>query len=228
MKKKAIPSDSASSGSPSAILPFKARKKGATAKSPQHEDPSWAVLETQIGGRKGFLDAALASVSPKAAILAELLLDPAQQRTGTKALAKKAGLTMPEIVDLYRDRKWLETTLILHSKLPTIVEGAADDASPKMIPCPDCKGTSKAENGDDCWVCIGTGQIRRAGDKDKLSFVGEATGMTGKRGPLIQTNIQLNTLPQQENSFESLMRKATVNVQAKQIEGVKDAEIVDK
>jgi hypothetical protein len=227
VRKKASPEGSESTKVAPASSPK--RKKRATTLAPQHEDPAWQVLDEKLGGRVGLQLVAASSSNPKAAILAELLLDPAWRNAGTKALAKKAGLSMPEIVDLYRDKQWLETTLILHEKLPQIIDGATDDAKPRMVPCEECKGTSKDEKGADCWVCGGWGEIRRAGDKDKLAFVGEAVGMTGKRSPVVQVNTQINNQgPNQPQSFDELMRKATVRVEKPALPPAIDVEVEDK
>lgn len=201
------------------------RKKGVTALSPQRDDPMWSIIDQKIGGRKGLLEAALASPNPKAALLAELCLDKAFSSAGTKALAKKAGLEADEVVDLYRNRKWLEATMALHEQLPDIIGGAADDAKPKLVPCVECKGKGKIkrpdkEDWESCWVCGGFGEIRKSGDKDKLRFIGDAVGMTGKSGPAIQNNIQVNG-GVVGTSFEDMVRRSSIQVnRPKQIEVV--------
>ena len=224
MRKKTAPGTEGTSSEQSNSL--KVRKKKDTALSRESEDPAWQTLTEKIGGRDGLLKAAVASQNPKAAVLAELLLDPAFKNSGTKKLAQRAGLTMPEIVDLYRDKQWLETTLILHEKLPAIIDGATDDAKPKMVPCEECKASGKSETGDKCWVCGGWGEVRRPGDKDKLNFVGEAVGMTGKKGPFVQVNTQVNANgPQLTHSFDDLVRKATITInKQKQVEGEAEEE----
>lgn len=198
------------------------RKKKATALSRQSADPLWKVLDAKIGGRQGLLEAALASTHPKAPILAELCLDAAFKRSGTKDLAKKAGMGADDLVDLYRNKKWLEATLALHDKLPEVMAGAAEDAAPSEVPCDECHGSGadpKGPGGAACWVCGGKGRIRKPGDKDKLQFVGEAVGMTGKKGPLIQNNIQNVVQGGAGVSFEEMMRRATVKVERKEVEG---------
>src|SRR5207247_1366485 len=120
-----------------------------------------------------------------------------------------------EVVDLFRDRRWLEATLELHDRLPEVIEGAVTDAAPSFVPCDECKG----QDSEHCWQCRGAGQIRRPGDERKLAFVGEAVGMTSKRGPAVQINQQFNAGQVQANSFENLMRRAVVKVNSKQIEG---------
>lgn len=198
------------------------RKKRDTSPARESEDPAWKTVIERIGGREGLLKAAASSQNPKATILAELLLDPAFKSTGTKKLAQKAGLSMPEVVDLYRDLQWLKTTMILHERLPEIVEGATEDAKPQLRPCEECKGSGLAESGDKCWICRGSGEIRRPGDKDKLRFVGEAAGMVGKPGPAVQNNIQVvNQAPQLGNSFDDLVRKATITVNRPKLVEVK-------
>jgi hypothetical protein len=193
------------------------RKKKATALSPERMDPLWKMLNEKMGGRDGLLAAAIASQNPKAKDLAALILDSAHKTWGTKALAKKAGLTAPEIVDMFRDRKWLEATLALHDELPDIVRDAATDAKASYIPCDACRGKGvnweKGEGGEECYVCQGKRVIRKPGDKDKLKFVGEAAGMVGKAEPQTQVNVQVNNQTQTASvSFEDLLRKATIAV----------------
>lgn len=206
-------------------MPNQKRKKGVTALSEQRKDPTWQALDGRIGGRDGLLQAALVSADPKAATLAELLLDPKFKSAGTKALAKRAGLSAAEIVDIYRNRKWLEATLALHDNLPVIVEGAAKDAAPSEIPCDECKASGTSETGDHCWVCRGKGTVRKPGDRDKLRFIGEATGMVKGGGQTVNVNTQINTAVNSGgNSFEDLLRRATIQPK-RQIEA-KEAEVV--
>jgi len=177
------------------------------------------------------LELALTSANPKAAILAELCLDRAFSRSGTKDLARKAGMTADEVVDMYRNKKWLEATLALHDKLPDILSGAAQDAAPRMAPCEECKGTTKDEKGNDCWVCGGWGEVRKSGDKDKLNFVGEAAGIIKRGGPAVQiNNNQLNVSQSGSESFEALMRRATISAkrQIEEPKDVKEAEIISE
>lgn len=202
-------------------------KRGVTALSPEHLDPLWQSLNEKLGGREGLLEAALASSNPKAGDLVALLLDAAHKSWGTKKLAKKAGLEATDIVDMFRDKKWLETTLVLHEQLPDIMQGATEDAKPSFVPCELCKGKKINAEGEPCYSCKGKGEIRKAGDKDKLSFVGEAVGLTGKRGPLVQFNQQINNQGQGSN-FEDLLKKATISFnKPRQIEAV-DAEVIDE
>lgn len=208
------------------------RKRRETALSRESEDRGWQAVITRIGGREGLLRAAIASAGPnggeKAAMLAELLLDPAFKQYGTKKLAQRAGLSLPEIVDLFRNKQWLESTIALHEKLPEIVGGAAEDAAPGEEPCAECKTKGKNEKGEDCWICGGHGYVRRPGDQKKLDFIGEAAGMTAKGGPVFQNNLQIvNNGGQVGRSFEDLVRKATVNVKPRQQLAAPEAEIVE-
>lgn len=200
----------------------------ATAKSPQSLDPLWQLLDEKIGGREGFLAAALASNNPKAKQLVEHLLDKNHRHTGTKRLAEKAGLSAPEIVDMFRDRQWLEATLVLHEELPAIIRDTAQDARAQLVPCPDCNGIGSTAEATKCLPCRGTGEIRKAGDKDKLAFVGEAVGMIRKREPLVQVNTQINNQGRAESqSFDDLMRRATIVQARPQLTEAKEAEIVE-
>jgi hypothetical protein len=191
-------------------------RKRITALSPQRDDGLWQMLDAKIGGRAGLLELAMASKDPKASILAEICLDGAFSRSGTKDLARKAGMGTDDIVELYRNKKKLEAMMELHAELPAVIKGAVEDAAPSMVPCEACRAKGIDEAGQVCWVCGGKKTTRQAGDKDKLQFVGKAAGMIDKGGPLIQNNIQVNNQGSQD-SFESMMRKATVRIERKQV-----------
>lgn len=202
-------------------------KKSDTLAVDQHKDALWQLLDSRIGGKEGFLALTMASSDPRARDLAEMLCDPAFSRWGTKALARKAGLSASEIVDMYRDAKKLEAILSLHEDLPEVLRDAVIDARAAKVPCPACKAKKVDENGEECYQCSGTGQIRKPGDKDKLNFVGKAAELIDNKVPLIQNNLQVNNNTMQGgNSFEDLMRKAVLVVPKKEIEGVKEAEVV--
>lgn len=190
----------------------------------EREDAGWKTLMSRIGGKDGLLSASMVSQNPKALQLAELLSDPAFAKCGTKDLARKAGLTAAEVVDIFRDERMMETILVLHDGLPEVVQGAMDDAKPKMEPCAECKGSGLAENGDTCWICRGKGEVRKPGDRDKLQFVGTASKLIEKGGQTINfgNQVVLNQTPI-SSSFEEMVRRATVNSMPKKaIEGVID------
>lgn len=195
--------DLAPSGKPSGAV--RRRRKKDMSPMRQASDPLWKILDSKIGGRDGLLASALASSNPKAAELTAMLLDKAYRRHGTKILAQKAGLSASEVVDMFRDRKWLEAALTLHEQLPAIVADAAEDARASMVPCSECKAQPQTPP---CYVCKGKGEVRRPGDKDKLKFVGEATGMVKRDQPSMQTNVQVNVSG--GASFEDLMKRATL------------------
>ena len=182
-------------------------------------DTIWKLMELKLGGKSGMAEAALASDNPKAHIFAEMILDSAFKDTTTKGLAKKAGLNYAEVAELFTGKRKLETAIVLHDRLPEVVAGAVEDSMPSYIPCSDCKGKGTTDGGT-CWVCRGAGEIRKPGDKDKLSFVGQATKLIEKGAPVFNQNQQFNINNQtvQSSSFEELMRKASVD-HKKVIEG---------
>lgn len=173
-----------------------------------------------MGGRQGMLEAALASSNPKAQSLAELLGDKAHKDSGTMILAKKAGLSLAEAAEMFCDKQWLLTRMSLHENLPEIVADAAVDAKASFQPCEECKG---AVSSPPCYVCGGSGKVRKPGDDKKLRFIGEAVGLVGKPD---QTNVntQVNVaMTSHGQSFEDLMRAASVTtVQKRAIEGIKE------
>lgn len=184
----------------------------------------WKGVLERMGGRDGIRDAALASQNPKAVILADLLGDRSYAHHTVDTLAKKSGLNRADVVAIFQERQSLLTTISIYESLPEIVADAATDAKASYLPCEECKGVVQTPP---CYACGGSGKVRKPGDKEKLAFIGEAAGIVGKKGPLVQVNTQINNSSGAGKSFEELMRAASVNeTPRKAIDGVKEAEIV--
>lgn len=183
------------------------RPTAAPIKRPR-KDLLWTLITKSIGGRDGFVAAAALSSNPKADDLLNLLADPAYSTWGVKKLAKKAGLKPAEIIDMFREQKWLQTTIAIHQELPEIIRDAVQDARASSVPCPDCLGMGLKKDGIKCKMC-NEGRVRKPGDNAKLAFVGEAAGITGKKGPLVQVNQQFNQTGLGEESFNELMRRSS-------------------
>lgn len=185
----------------------------------QKRDVLWTMITKSLGGREGLAAAAALSANPKCEILLSLLADPVYSRWGIKRLAAKVGLRPSELLDLFRDRKWIETTLAIHEELPEVVRDAVKDARASTIPCSDCQGTGRKKDETPCKMCD-NGRVRKPGDNAKLAFIGEAAGITGKKGPMFQFNQQINNPTTPEASFEDLMRRSNPRqvIQSRRVE----------
>lgn len=188
---------------------------------------SWEFLEDRLGGKEGVLEAALGSQSDKAKMLTEMILDKAYSGWSVQAMAKRAGMSIAEFADLFRDTKWLETLVALHDELPEIARDAAIDARSARVMCPRCGGTKIFEKSE-CNFCDVDGSVRKSGDKDARNWVGEAVGLVKKGGPAVQTNIQVNNLPAQTTSFEELMKRASKAMEIRQLPPIIDVESEDE
>ena len=178
--------------------------------------------------------AVLFSPDEKAELLAQSLFDPDFAKATFARLCHRAGYTLGEVVDLIRNYKINQVVMTALDRAPSIMEGAAEDASPTTDTCPRCDGLKKVlttipwEKDADgepktvvrkCPKCEGSGKIRKKGDRHARTAVFEAAGVAGKQGPAIVQNVQVNT---GGPSLESVIGKAeeAITVNAEEVEEV--------
>ena len=120
--------------------------------------------------------------SAKAEKLLMLLSDPQLSRVTLAKLAVQSGLSTAELTLFFNNSRKQEGIVRMSQKLPDIMEGTAEDALPKVIPCAKCGGEGKVKDNI-CRNCHGEGSIRVSGDIEKTKLIFDAVGLTGKRGP---------------------------------------------
>lgn len=193
------------------------------------QDPMWATQEKddaafqrfgqQIQGRKGLK--ALASYSaenPKVAKLLELIDDPRYRTYGIKALARRVGLGYPELVNLFRNKKFSLMFMEFFDAAPDIARDTANAAKAKVDICPACTGfkTLRRVGSMDgkevieeipCPKCEGTGTIIVGGDKDARRDILKAIGVH-KDGPMVEVNNNTQINVEGVDDFEELMKSS--------------------
>lgn len=123
------------------------------------------------------------------------------QKCSLATLAAMCELSYSELLKAITSARVSEGVLRMGQHLPKMMEDAVIDAQASATPCKVCKGTGqiihlrKRKKGDatipyvDCWNCGATGQIRVAGDKDARSLVFESIGLTNRKSPLFNINL---------------------------------------
>jgi hypothetical protein len=125
----------------------------------------------------------------------EMLRSPAYADKSIKQLYRKVGLTMFDVVEVFRKYGWARAIVKGAQGAPKVMEGAVEDALPKTEGCPQCNGKGwifdidkdKKEVTLDCPKCRAKGTIRIAGDKESKKAVFESIGVL--KPP--QTNIAI-------------------------------------
>lgn len=144
--------------------------------------------------------------------LAELLLspDPKIVRCSLRTLAIRVGLTYMDVVDGFRRAKIGEGLMRMYQHVPDVLEHTATDAKTTIRACNVCRGLGSVKKGRMCEKCSGTGQLVKKGDADDRKLIFEAAGLTGKRGPLIaqQFNIQGDTVEKTITDAHALLNPA--------------------
>src|SRR4051812_4030631 len=135
----------------------------------ERDDPAYTKFAEIVGGKEGLRELTAWSENPKAQKLFQLIDDGRFKTYGIKALAKRCGMTLPELCNLFREKHFLDTYLTFFGGVTEIAKGAVEDAKPSSGVCPMCGGNTFVKRGDEqapCPKCGATGRIRIAGDKE--------------------------------------------------------------
>lgn len=160
------------------------------------------------------------SADPKAIQLLEMLYDPGNSRLSFATLCAKVGLSLTEVLSLFRQFKIDEAMFRMLYHVPAVIEDVSVDAKSTQEVCPRCDGfkrlqvATEDDEGNvtvserDCPKCKGLGEIRKPGDKDARALVFETAGLTGKRGPLIAQQFNINNAGDDFTRLVSVTEKA--------------------
>jgi hypothetical protein len=142
---------------------------GGKRRSPPRKDPSFRLLEAEIGLQELMAVLAL-SGEPRALSLLDLLSDPAYSRHTLASLCKRVGLSFIRIFDIYRRAQINRGTILMASHLPGIMEDIAIDSLTRSVTCHGCAGSGRASinavRSSDaiCAACGGSGIMCIPGD----------------------------------------------------------------
>lgn len=197
--------------------------------TPERDDPAYTKFAQLVGGKEGLAELISWSENPKARKLLEFLESDKYKTYGIKALARRCGMTLPELCNLFREKHFLEAFITFFQGVPQIAKGVVEDATPSTNICPVCTGfkTIKWNNVEvECPQCSGTGRIRVKGDKEARRDVFKAVGLIKDTPSVINQQIG-NVTVEGLDSFEELMKVAAKT--AKKVdneEEVQEAEVI--
>lgn len=193
----------------------------------ERDDPAYKTFADFVGGKEGLHELAAWSENPKAQKLFQLLDDNKFKTYGIKALAKRCGMTLPELCNLFRERGFLISYLTFFAGVPNIVQGAVDDASPSQDVCPICTGAGSVKRDGYqviCPKCKGSGEVRVRGDKEARRDVFKAVGLLKDSPAIVNNNVTVEGV----DNFEEVLKKANKTAKAiNEQEEIPEAEIID-
>ena len=180
-------------------------------KSPARKDNVGRRVFESIG-RNAMLDTLTAAQDPRAQHLLELMMDPQYRNFTFPKLCERSGLSVTQVLDLFRKYK-LDLGMIEMSKqVPRIMRDVARDAQSTMAYCRRCDGTGEVPDGDTervCPACKGAGEVRITGNEKARQLVFEAFHLTGKRGgPLVAQQFNLKQDRKGTETLEDLITVA--------------------
>lgn len=152
----------------------------------------------EMGTKEALMMALRASSSPKAQRFLTMLADPKKSRWTIPTIARKSGLDLMEMAEIFRSRYASAALMNYFKGLPRLSADIIEDAYSTKAICPDCNGLGRF-NPDPanerakklkCPRCQGSGEVRRAGDSDARKLVAEATGqIKSKSGINVSVNV---------------------------------------
>lgn len=201
---------------------------------PERDDPAYTKFSELVGGKAGLRELASWSENPKAAKLCQVMDGDLYKTYGIKALAKRCGMTLPELCNLFREKHFLETFITFFQGVPGIAKGAVDDATPSTDICPICAGSGHAKRDGyqvKCLKCKGSGEIRVSGDKEARRDVFKAVGLL-KDSPQVVNQQIGNVTVEGVDNFEDLMKSAVktakkIERNVQEVQEVQDAEVIE-
>jgi len=171
------------------------------------------AFEEAVGGREQVVEIlGSAKLDQRQQFFVELLTDPARERDSISAVARDAGLTVVQAVEVLRSAAHARSTALGLVRLATAVPAVADDLAAKSvdakIECPQCFGAGYVTDGVTCAACNGKGLIFRGSDLDRQKIVLESTGIL-KKGPGMNVNVNQQVGIMQPGNFFSKYVKAS-------------------
>jgi hypothetical protein len=128
-----------------------------------------------------------------------LLLSPSRpiQRRSLAKLAQMCELSYAELLRAIAQARVSEGILKMSEKMPEVMSSVATNACNHDIVCPDCRGTGdvpdkrKGKRGEyrPCMNCNASGRVLEKGDIDAQRIVFEAVGLTNRKSPLFNINM---------------------------------------
>lgn len=153
-------------------------------------------FERSVGGRDSLIDSlGLATLDKKQQHLLDLLCDPRRAKDSINSIARDAGLSPNQILDLFRSATFSKAHAVAMGRMAEALPGVVDDIASKSVDakveCPTCFGSKEVGKDLPCPQCYGKGEVMRFSDLDRQKIVLESTGIT-KKGAGVNVNVQTN------------------------------------
>jgi hypothetical protein len=181
---------------------------------PPRRDTYFRRLEDSIE-KDELLEVLDASTDERAHHLMLRMLDPVIGKRTLPQLAKEVGLSYAQVLQLITRHNVEAGILAMARRAPKVLEDVAIDSESKEVKCGQCKGTGEIDEsgstgskgtgevtetdspGEDrhstCFVCDGTGTLRKVGDEASRKLMFETLKLTGRgTGPQVQVNVGSN------------------------------------
>jgi hypothetical protein len=116
--------------------------------------------------------------------LSEALRDPVYRKTSFGTLCRRFGVSLVDLVDLWRNHNLLLGQIRMLDHLPDIMEDIAEDSENREEPCPRCDGVGhvmRESGAAPCPVCHGAGKVSVPGDAHARRLFFEIIGLIGPR-----------------------------------------------
>jgi hypothetical protein len=167
---------------------------------PPRRDTYFRRLEDSIE-KEELLQVLDASTDERAHHLMLRMLDPVIGKRTLPQLAKEVGLSYAQVLQLITRHNVEQGILAMAKRAPKVLEDVAIDSESKEVTCGQCKGTGQVEESNEagetthiqCFVCDGSGALRKVGDEAARKLMFETLKLTGRgTGPQVQVNVGSN------------------------------------
>jgi len=123
--------------------------------------------------------------------LYDALHDDAYRNTSPGTLCRRFGISLQDLVDVWKEYNTLVGQMYMATHLPQIMADVTNNAKNQDVVCPRCDGLKNVRDGEAesriCPVCKGEGSVRVPGDPHARELVLEVLGVSrkGPKGPTI-------------------------------------------
>src|SRR5262249_10883597 len=137
--------------------------------------------------------------------LYDALHDDVYRNTSPGSLCRKFGISLRDLVDVWREYNALLGIMYTSTHFPQIAADVVHNAMSRDVVCPRCDGLKRVHDGNNesrvCVVCNGEGSVRVPGDPHAIQLVFEALGVIGRKEPAIRIEQNVRV-----ESMEELLR----------------------
>ena len=132
--------------------------------------------------------------------LYDALHDDAYRNTSPGTLCRRFGISLRDLVDVWREHNALLGIMYMSTHFPEIVADVVHNAMSRDVVCPRCDALKNVRDGESesrvCPVCQGKGGVTVPGDPHARELVFEVMGLIGRKEPAIriEQNVRVESL----------------------------------